>query len=560
MMRREITGILLFFLVILTLISLLSYSPSDPSINNARAAGNIHNFFGLFGAHLAGILIGLFGFGAFWIPILLLLTSIHFFGGHSVKAIILTIIGSVILMITTGSLLALKHNHILIFGSNFSSGGIIGIPLKSFLVKYSNVVGGAIILILLWIIGLILATGFSLIRFAKRSWQTARFFADRLKTLFIKWREQRKKSKKEKPIKEKREIKITSPKPRPIKEVPVPRQEVFDFMRSESGFQLPSINLLDNFKEELSSADDENLNMQSKLLEKKLEDFNVHGKVVAVSPGPVITTFEYEPAPGVKINKIVNLTDDLALALRAISIRIVAPIPGKAAIGIELPNTKRELVRFRGIVASSAFEKSKSKLTICLGKDIIGNPVVAELDKMPHLLIAGATGTGKSVALNAMICSLLYKSTPDEVKLIMIDPKRIELSSYDGIPHLITPVVTDIKKATNALFWAVREMERRYELLSEKKSRNLRQYNQKIEKEKNSDKDQALEKLPYVVIVIDELADLMLAASRNVEVALTRLAQMARAAGIHLILATQRPSVDVLTGIIKANFPTRFTF
>lgn len=560
MMRREITGILLFFLVILTLISLLSYSPADPSINNARAAGNIHNFFGLFGAHLAGILIGLFGFGAFWIPILLLLTSIHFFGGHSVKAIILTIIGGVILMITTGSLLALKHNHILIFGSKFSSGGIIGIPLKSFLVKYSNVLGGAIILILLWIIGLILATGFSLIRFAKRSWQTARFFADRLKTLFIKWREQRKKSKKEKPIKEKREIKIKSPKPRPIKEAPVPRQEVFDFMRSESGFQLPSINLLDDFKEELSSADDENLNMQSKLLEKKLEDFNVHGKVIAVSPGPVITTFEYEPAPGVKINKIVNLTDDLALALRAISIRIVAPIPGKAAIGIELPNTKRELVRFRGIVASSAFEKSKSKLTICLGRDIVGNPVVAELDKMPHLLIAGATGTGKSVALNAMICSLLYKSTPDEVKLIMIDPKRIELSSYDGIPHLITPVVTDIKKATNALFWAVREMERRYELLSEKKSRNLRQYNQKIEKEKNSDKEQALEKLPYVVIVIDELADLMLAASRNVEVALTRLAQMARAAGIHLILATQRPSVDVLTGIIKANFPTRLTF
>ena len=559
-MRREITGILLFFLVILTLISLLSYSPADPSINNARAAGHIHNFFGLFGAHLAGILIGLFGFGAFWIPILLLLTSIHFFGGHSVKAIILTIIGGVILMITTGSLLALKHNHILIFGSKFSSGGIIGIPLKSFLVKYSNVVGGAIILVLLWIIGLILATGFSLIRFAKRSWQTARFFADRLKTLFIKWREQRKKSKKEKPIKEKREIKIKSPKPRPIKEAPVPRQEVFDFMRSESGFQLPSINLLDNFKEELSSADDENLNMQSKLLEKKLEDFNVHGKVVAVSPGPVITTFEYEPAPGVKINKIVNLTDDLALALRAISIRIVAPIPGKAAIGIELPNTSRELVRFRGIVASSAFEKSKSKLTICLGRDIVGNPVVAELDKMPHLLIAGATGTGKSVALNAMICSLLYKSTPDEVKLIMIDPKRIELSSYDGIPHLITPVVTDIKKATNALFWAVREMERRYELLSEKKSRNLRQYNQKIEKEKTADKDQALEKLPYIVIVIDELADLMLAASRNVEIALTRLAQMARAAGIHLILATQRPSVDVLTGIIKANFPTRLTF
>lgn len=565
-MRREIIGILLFFLVILTLISLLSFSPADPSINNARAAGHIHNFFGLFGAHLAGILIGLFGLGAFWIPILLLLTSLHIFGGHSGKAIILTIIGGIILMITTGSLLALKHNHIIIFGSKFSSGGIIGIPLKSFLVKYSNITGGAIILVLFWIIGLILATGFSLVKFAKQSWQTTRFFADRLKTLFIKWREQRKKSKKhsktkkETSIKDKRVITIKAPKPRPIKEAPVPRQEVFEFMRSDSGFQLPSINLLDNFKEELSSADDENLSMQSKLLEKKLDDFNVKGKVVAVSPGPVITTFEYEPAPGVKINKIVNLTDDLALALRATSIRIVAPIPGKAAIGIELPNTSRELVRFRGIVASSAFEKSKSKLTICLGRDIIGNPVVAELDKMPHLLIAGATGTGKSVALNAMICSLLYKSIPDEVKLIMIDPKRIELSSYDGIPHLITPVVIDVKKATNALFWAVREMERRYELLSEKKSRNIRQYNQKIVKEKNPDKDQSLEKLPYIVIVIDELADLMMSASRNVEVALTRLAQMARAGGIHLILATQRPSVDVLTGIIKANFPTRLTF
>jgi S-DNA-T family DNA segregation ATPase FtsK/SpoIIIE len=565
-MRREIAGILVFFFVILTLVSLLSYSPTDPSINNARAAGHIHNFFGLFGAHLAGILIGLFGLGSFWIPILLLLISIHFFGDHPNKVIIPTIIGGIILMITTGSLLAIKHDHTIIFGSKFSSGGIIGIPLKSFFVKYSNVMGGAIILALLWIIGLILATGLSLIRFAKRIWQTALFSANRLKILIVKWKEQRNKTKKrsktikEKTPGEKPKITIKSPEPRPVKQVQAPRQEVFDFMRTGTGFQLPSINLLDNFKEELSAADDENLNMQSKLLEKKLDDFNVKGKVVAVSPGPVITTFEYEPAPGVKINKIVNLTDDLALALRAISIRIVAPIPGKAVIGIELPNASREIVRFKGIVGSVAFEKSKSKLTICLGRDIIGNPVVAELDKMPHLLIAGATGSGKSVALNAMICSLLFKSTPDEVKLIMIDPKRIELSSYDGIPHLITPVVTDVKKATNALFWAVREMERRYELLSEKQSRHIRQYNQKIEKEAKTDDGSKSEKLPYLVILIDELADLMLAASRNVEIALTRLAQMARAAGIHLILATQRPSVDVLTGIIKANFPTRLTF
>jgi S-DNA-T family DNA segregation ATPase FtsK/SpoIIIE len=230
-------------------------------------------------------------------------------------------------------------------------------------------------------------------------------------------------------------------------------------------------------------------------------------------------------------------------------------------IGIEVPNAVREMVRFKEIVVSGAFEKSKSKLTLCLGKDIVGNPFVAELDRMPHLLIAGATGAGKSVALNTMICSLLYKAGPDEVKLIMVDPKRIELSNYDGIPHLITPVVTDVKKATNALFWAVREMERRYELLSEKKTRNIVQYNRKIDTEKAGPKDgDAPESLPFIVIIIDELADLMMVASRDVEVALTRLAQMARAAGIHLILATQRPSVDVLTGIIKANFPTRLSF
>jgi S-DNA-T family DNA segregation ATPase FtsK/SpoIIIE len=355
-------------------------------------------------------------------------------------------------------------------------------------------------------------------------------------------------------------VTIQVPEPKPIRDVPAPKQEVFEFMRSEAGFQLPSVNFLDGPEHRPLTADDENLKMQSKLLQKKLEDFGVAGQVASVSPGPVVTTFEYEPAPGVKINRIVNLTDDLALALRATSIRIVAPIPGKAAIGIEIPNTDRQLVRFKEIIVSPVFEKAKSPLTLCLGKDIVGNPVVAELDRMPHLLIAGATGTGKSVALNSMICSFLYKATPDRIRLILIDPKRIELSHYDGIPHLITPVVTDVKKATNALFWAVSEMERRYELLSEKRVRNIRQYNQKIEKQKPADGEEAEESLPYVVIVIDELADLMMVASRDVEVALTRLAQMARAAGIHLILATQRPSVDVLTGIIKANFPTRLTF
>jgi len=565
-MRKEIIGILLFFLVIFTLISLVSYHPADPSIHTAKASGPAHNLFGPLGAHVAGFLVGLFGLGAFWVPVLLLISSIEVFGSGSKRSILRNLSGGMLLIITTGSLLAFQQNHFILFGKSFSSGGIIGIPLKSFLLRYSNLTGGTIILILLWVIGFILTTGFSLVNFGKRLWSFTLISAALVKTTFIKWRERtekgkkRRKVKKEKLSKEAKEIKIQAAGPRPIKDVPAPKQEVFEFMRTETGFQPPSVNFLDDPEDQPASMDDESLRMQSKLLEKKLDDFGVKGQVATVMPGPVITTFEYEPAPGVKINKIVNLTDDLALALRATSIRIVAPIPGKAVIGIEIPNATRKVVRFKEVVGSSVYEKSKSKLTICLGKDIVGNPVVAELEKMPHLLIAGATGTGKSVALNGMICSFLYKSTPEDVRLIMIDPKRIELSTYNGIPHLITPVVTDAKKATNALFWAVREMERRYELLSENKSRNVKQYNQKIDKEGMRPEGEIPEKLPYIVIIIDELADLMMVASRDVEVALTRLAQMARAAGIHLIIATQRPSVDVLTGIIKANFPTRLTF
>ena len=565
-MRKEIIGILLFFLVIFMLGSLLSYSPADPSIHNAKALGSTHNLFGVFGSHSASIFIGLFGLGAFWLPILLLFASIHFFCKHPRKAVVLTIVGGILLVITTGSLLAFQQNHYLIFGSKFSSGGIIGIPLKSFFVRYANATGAAIILIIVWIIGFILATGFSMISFIRLCWRMAIVVSNRIKTLIVIWKERRAKAKKLSKIKKEHrskkeeEIRIKTPEAKHIKDTPVPKQEVFEFMRGKTGFQLPSVNLLDNPQSPPISANDENLRMQSKLLEKKLEDFSVKGKVVAILPGPVVTTFEYEPAPGVKINKIVSLTDDLALALRAISIRIVAPIPGKAAIGIEIPNSTRETVKFKELIISPVFEKARSHLTICLGKDIVGNTVIADLHSMPHLLIAGATGTGKSVGLNAMICSILYKSNPEDVKFIIIDPKRIELSSYDGIPHLITPVVTDVKKATNALFWAVHEMEKRYEMLSEKKARNINQYNRKLEKEAGNAEGDLLKKMPYIVIVIDELADLMMVASRDVEVALTRLAQMARAAGIHLLLATQRPSVDVLTGIIKANFPTRLSF
>ena len=565
-MRKEIAGIFLFFSVVFTLISLLSYHAADPSVLNANEPDSIHNLFGIVGAHLAGILIGLFGLGAFWIPVLLLLASIQILSSQPNKALALIPTGGTILIISTGSLFSFQDHQYHLLGTAFSSGGLIGIPLKSFLVEYSNPTGAAIILVLMWIIGFIMATGFSLIAFFKRAWVLASSLSDRGTTLYLKWKNRRQKSiKREQRLKEsanlpERKVKIkASPKKHRQPKV-VPKQAVFEFMQSNGAFQLPPTKVLEDPELGSSSADSENLRMQSRLLEKKLEDFGVRGRVVTVLPGPVITTFEYEPAPGIKINKVVNLTDDLALALRAASIRIVAPIPGKAVIGIEVPNAVREMVRFKEIVVSSAFEKSKSNLTICLGKDIVGNPVVAELDRMPHLLIAGATGSGKSVALNTMVCSLLYKATPEDVKLIMIDPKRIELSSYDGIPQLITPVVTEVKKATNALYWAVKEMERRYELLSERKARNISQFNRKLDKKGEQNRTDKSEKLPYIVIIIDELADLMMVASRDVEVALTRLAQMARAAGIHLIIATQRPSVDVLTGIIKANFPTRLSF
>ena len=326
-------------------------------------------------------------------------------------------------------------------------------------------------------------------------------------------------------------------------------------------FQLPALDFLKQADMELA-VDHEAIRRDAELLEQKLGYFGIKGEVMEVSPGPVITTFEYRPAPGIKISKIVNLADDLALALSALSIRIVAPIPGKDVIGIEIPNPEMSIVPFMDIVGSEPFADIESPIPICLGKDIIGNPVVVGLEKMPHLLIAGATGTGKSVALNAMITSILYKSRPDRVKFIMIDPKRIELSLFNDIPHLLTPVITDMKKANVALQWVVREMEARYEKLATLQVRNIDQYNQKIRTADLSvyDPEEEFEHFPYIVVIIDELADLMMTASKDIEFSLTRIAQMARAAGIHLILATQRPSVDVLTGIIKANFPTRVSF
>ena len=314
-------------------------------------------------------------------------------------------------------------------------------------------------------------------------------------------------------------------------------------------WKLPPLSLLEKHVSRHEEVDKEVYYKVSKQLEQKLKNFGVSGKVVGISPGPVVTTYEYSPAAGVKINKIAGLADDLALGLKAQSVRVAGSVPGKAALGIEIPNANRSVVYIRDILSSDIYRNSKEKLIIALGLDVVGNPAMADLAKMPHLLIAGATGAGKSVAINTILASLLYNATPEEVRLLMVDPKRIELSGYEGIPHLLHPVVVEPKLASRALMWAVREMERRYKLLEEAKVKSFDSYNEVSE-----------EKLPYIVIIVDELADLMMVASKDVEASIARLAQMARAAGMHLILATQRPSVDVLTGLIKANFPTRISF
>ena len=328
-------------------------------------------------------------------------------------------------------------------------------------------------------------------------------------------------------------------------------------------FTLPPLDLLDPPQPWNNQVQEEAMVEQARKLEVTLRHFGVEGRVTHITTGPVVSRFEYEPALGVKISKITGLADDLALALKALSIRIVAPVPGKGVLGIEIPNPKRQVVALREILSDAAYQKSASRLTLALGKDIMGTPVVTDLARMPHLLIAGATGSGKSVGLNGMILSILFKATPEEVRFLLIDPKRIELALYEGIPHLLHPVVFNPKEATIALHWAVGEMERRYAMLSDLSARNIEGYNQKAGVKKADPRvEEGIlpRRLPYLVIVIDELADLMLVSSRDTEEYLIRLAQKARAAGIHLMVATQRPSVDVITGLIKANFPTRVSY
>ena len=568
--RKEIKGIIFILFSIILGVSLFTYHHDDPLLFIKTGNFNeVHNLFGVIGSHISGYLFHIIGFSSFWLVVVFFIMAVLSFKGSSLMPPLKNIIAILFLLISFSGIMSLQMGGIIEYrGGDLYSGGLVGEIISKTLTEYLNIFGTNVLLFTIFIISLMICTHISFGWIFSKIYLYFVFLFRRVREYCTKKLEKRKKSRIRKGIlksekkRNRTKVKIVEPKKPTFKK---PEQESFPFMNINGEFKLPSLDLLDDApREKWVEIQKESLEMNARRLEKKLADFGVDGEVMEILPGPVVTMYEFKPAPGIKISKVAGLADDLTLALRAPSVRIVAPIPGKAAIGIEIANNQRDHVYLKEVLSSQDFKDSNNKLTIALGMDITGNPVITDLVKMPHLLVAGATGTGKSVSLNSMINSLLFKLTPDMAKLLIIDPKRIELSVYKDIPHLLHPVVTEPKEATRALRWAVREMERRYMLLSDRGVRNIEAYNRKIAKQKKSPNvynEEGVDKpLPYIILVIDELADLMMISSRDVEESITRLAQMARASGIHLIIATQRPSVDVLTGIIKANFPTRISF
>ncbi|HEX2227431.1 MAG TPA: DNA translocase FtsK 4TM domain-containing protein [Candidatus Binatia bacterium] len=593
-LNREIWAVVISFTAVLVLVSLLTADVRDRSFNTPSGLSNTYNWGGFVGAYLADMLLQGFGLTAYLLPIFLGLAAYRLFQPKLQSIRPAKIFGYAAFLISVAVLISLAIDS----ENAREAGGIVGGFLKeTMLVPWFGPISATLITLVSLLLSLMLLTQYSLLDL----WQRARKQASQLKksmTPLINQQLQdlREKNEKRKGENVRKDRSDYTPPPILVKEEPkldpakgaakktIIAQEQFKLPEMSEGYKLPSIDLLDPPEHQPLKLDKDTLHANSLILQKKLADFGVDGEVTAVRPGPVITMYEFKPAPGVKVRRIVMLADDLAMALRAVSVRILAPIPGESVVGIEIPNPRRETVYLREIVESEAYQSADSKLTFALGKDIGGTPFVTDLARMPHLLVAGATGTGKSVAINAMILSILFKATPRDVQFIMVDPKMLELTVYEDIPHLLVPVVTDPKKAAAALFWAMDEMDRRYRLMREKGARSLDNYNRTIEKELamkpardlqehepgeeraelggNLEKDPPLvhERLPRIVIIVDELADLMMSVGRDIEEYITRLAQKARAAGIHLILATQRPSVDVITGLIKANFPARISF
>jgi DNA segregation ATPase FtsK/SpoIIIE, S-DNA-T family len=618
---NELIGFLLCVSALLLFLALASYSPLDPSLNSASVLTGTHaarNWIGVVGALISDLTLQFFGIGAFLLPAFPFMLGIRWFATRKIQSPIAKSLGGIWLVMFVPALLALLPGNLQWLHA-VPIEGLLGRVVGDVLIHYLNLAGAYIVCATVLAVALYLSTAFSFSSI--QLWIPTRFaFVTALWNRYQDWQEERGKRRQQKELDKRR---ISKPQvktqlissrqaasepavqarvapetrrtgiermldPEPAEEAPAATGGILPeslaaaeapadpevtqradsdhkpkttMPRIAGGYKLPSSSLLQR-PDEQQSVDADELKLLAQVLTEKYAEFDVHGQITQINPGPVVTTFEFKPDAGIKYSRITNLTDDLCLALKAESI-LIERMAGKSTVGIQVPNREREIIWLRENIESQEFMGSKSKLTMAMGKDINGRIVTADLNGMPHLLIAGSTGSGKSVAINAFIMSILYKATPDQVRLILVDPKRLELGNYEGVPHLYTPIITEPKLAANALRNAVREMERRLKLLAAKGVRNIDQYNRLFDnggtpslfEEDSDDKP-----IPYIVIIIDELADLMMLDSSNVEESITRLAQMARTVGIHLVLATQRPSVDVITGLIKANFPARISF
>ena len=626
---NEAAALVLLFAGLFLTLSLISYDPRDPSWNAVSGTARSHNLTGFAGSYIADFSLQMLGLAALSLPMLLWLLAWKWVRSTPIDAASVKIGGAILLLLSGCTALSIGRPWRPLGGA-FSAGGLLGTLLAEYLLRSVNLAGTVLLTAICLIVSIYLISTFSMAALARWFAGPARVLAA-WKAQWESWRERRrqlaqeraqirrekraaaraekelKKSKRTKPEPdvagppitnyelqspnyepdppneitkdEDQEIPIHTleeePPPRvappapptPLVELRFPQPQPVPPEAQHPEYHLPSTELLNEVPLK-NPYDSLELKEIAARIKSKFEEFNVHGGVTQINPGPVVTTFEFKPEAGIKYSRITTLSEDLCLGLQAESI-LIERIPGKPTVGIEVPNSRREVISLRQILESDEFQNSTSKMTICLGKDINGRIRVAALETMPHLLIAGSTGSGKSVMLNSLIMSVLYKSTPDEVRMIMVDPKRLELGLYEGVPHLLTPVITDPKKATNALRNAVLEMERRLKLLASQGVRNIDQYNRKVRQlqgqprslfEEDEMPEEELKPLPYILILIDELADLMMVERGGVEEAVTRLAQMARAIGMHLVLATQRPSVDVITGLIKANFPSRISF
>jgi DNA segregation ATPase FtsK/SpoIIIE, S-DNA-T family len=615
---NELVGFLLCVSALLLFLALASYSPLDPSFNSASVLTGSHaarNWIGIIGAYLSDIILQFWGVGSFLLPVFLAMLGIRWFRSRALRTPIAKTLGGIWLLMFVPALLAILPGHFRWMGA-IPIEGLAGRIVGDALIRYFNVAGAYIVCTTFLAVALYLTTAFSFA--AIQVWAPTRFaFVLALRDRWRDWRDDRLRKRQQLELERRRAQRPLVPtqlvparprsaRPETAQELASARADSLESRRTgiermaeeepvafvsppqesdaaatsnikvtdradtqhksrttlpkiAGSYKLPPSSLLHR-PDEAQSVDEGELKVLAQVLTDKYAEFDVHGQVTQINPGPVVTTFEFKPEAGIKYSRITGLTDDLCLALRAESI-LIERMPGKSTVGIQVPNREREIIWLRENIESGEFIGSKSKLTVGMGKDINGRLAVADLAGMPHLLIAGSTGTGKSVAINAMIMSILYKATPDQVRLVLVDPKRLELGNYEGIPHLYTPIITEPKLAANALRNAVREMERRLKLLAAKGVRNIDQYNRLFDDTPSLFVEQSDEtKIPYIVIIIDELADLMMLDGNNVEESVTRLAQMARAVGIHLVLATQRPSVDVITGLIKANFPARVSF